>query len=68
MDDRPEPPAMMTLLDVAREMRVSEPTARDLVRSGLLPSVRLGPRMTRVRRSDFEAYLASLVKPAESDA
>lgn len=48
---------LLTLTEVARVLRVSKRTVYALVRSGRLPSIRVGVRGVRVLESDLERYL-----------
>lgn len=47
---------MLTVAEIAAELRVSKMTVYRLVNERQLPSVRVG-RSVRVRRSDLDAYL-----------
>ena len=49
-------PGFMTVMEVAKVMRVSKMTVYRLVHSGEIPSVRLG-RSFRIAKKDVEAYL-----------
>lgn len=49
---------MLTVAEIAAELRVSKMTVYRLVNERELPSVRVG-RSVRVRRSDLAAYLAA---------
>jgi len=49
---------LLKVHEVAAELRVSRHTVYDLVRSGALPAVRLGPHQTRISKTDLDAWLA----------
>jgi len=46
---------MLTLDDIAKELKVSQRSVYRLIRSGELPAIRVG-NLWRVREEDFEAY------------
>lgn len=48
---------LLTLTEVARLLRVSKRTVYALVRSGRLPSIRVGVRGVRVLETDLARYL-----------
>jgi excisionase family DNA binding protein len=48
---------MIDICDVAELCRVSRNAVRELVRTGQIRAVKLGPRMVRFRRSDVERFL-----------
>ena len=50
---------LLTVKDVATLLRVSVARGHELVRTKAIPSVRLGTRQIRVRRSDLDHALAS---------
>jgi excisionase family DNA binding protein len=50
--DNPRPFA--TVAEFASEFRVSDKTARELIRSGKVKAVRLGPHIIRIPRSEIE--------------
>jgi len=53
---------LLTVLEIARALRVNPQTVRNWIRDGALPAVKLG-RCVRIRRGDLETYLeASRVK------
>ncbi len=52
-------PEFLTLPEVAARLRVNIEFVRNLVANGCLPSVRVSPRVTRVRRDIFESMLAN---------
>ena len=56
-------PALMTRADVAAELGMSVSTVKRLIADGALVAVEVG-RSTRVRRSDLEAFLERLTRPA----
>jgi excisionase family DNA binding protein len=57
---------LMTVAEVARELRVTPATIRSRIREGKLPAIRVGERGYRVRRSDLRRMIAFLggLKPA----
>ena len=55
-----EPPAIMTLGEVADMLRMSTRTARRLVVRGVLRPLAVSARCLRFRRSDIEKYLDDL--------
>ena len=59
----PPNPALMTRADVAAELGMSVSTVKRLIADGALVAVEVG-RSTRVRRSDLEAFLERLTRPA----
>ena len=52
-------PRFLHIDEVGQLLRVSRSTAYAMVASGLIPSVRLSPRVVRVDRTDLENWLAS---------
>lgn len=55
---KPEPPALMDMPEVCRQLTVSKPTGYRLQRKGILKPVHLpGIRATRFRRSDVLALI-----------
>jgi excisionase family DNA binding protein len=50
---------LLTVDDFCREYSVSRPTAYRLAARGEIPLIKIG-RATRIRRSDAEAWAASL--------
>lgn len=57
-----EPPDLLTLEDVAARLQVGVTTIRRMIAAGTIPAFKLGARVWRVRRVDYEAYLAGLGK------
>ncbi len=55
----PEDPQLLTDRDVAAKLRVSPQTVRQLIRVGLLPSLKIG-RARRVSRAQLDAFVAEL--------
>src|SRR5438034_8468149 len=49
---------LMTAAEVARELKVGVARAHELIRTQVIPSVRLGVRQIRVRRRDLDHALA----------
>lgn len=52
--------ALLTVAEVATELRLKPWAVYNLCRSGELPSVYLGPKSRRVKRSDLVAFIAAL--------
>lgn len=52
---------LLTIPEVAARLRLSKWSARDLVRRGVLPSIRIGRRI-RVRAEALDAWLRSREK------
>ena len=52
--DEPPLPALLTVKQVAAYFQVSERTVRRWMASGLLRSVRVGPRQVRIRRAELD--------------
>jgi excisionase family DNA binding protein len=50
------PEELLTVKDIAPPTKISEFTWRDMLKRGVVPSLRIG-RLIRVKRSDFEAFL-----------
>jgi excisionase family DNA binding protein len=63
---RPEPSGLLlTFTDAARELGLSLSSVHRLVRSGILPAVRVDTghgQTRRIRRSDLDAYVDSLAR------
>ena len=59
-------PLVATIPEAARALQVSVPTAYRLAASGVLPTVRLGPRLTRVPLDQLRAQLAAASTPRAS--
>lgn len=57
MVDTPAAEPLLTISEVAEALNVSFQTARRLVDAGEIPSFKVGPRLRRIRRSDFAAYV-----------
>ncbi len=53
----PETDRHLTLKDCAERASVTERTILRYITDGLLPARRLGPKLWRVRESDFTAFL-----------
>lgn len=53
-------PDLLTLEDLAARLQVSITTVRRMVAAGQIRAFKLGARVWRVRRVDYEAYLAGL--------
>lgn len=52
---------LLTVTEVAKELRLSEEHVRVLVRQGKLTTVRLGERGIRFRRQDLHEFIESRV-------
>lgn len=48
----------LTVQQVADQLQISLRTARELTRTGQIPTVKVGPRLLRVRPEALDAYLA----------
>jgi len=48
---------LLRVQDVARRLDIGRSMAYQLLRSGELPSVRIGSKIVRVQQSDLEAYI-----------
>ncbi len=59
----PEDDPLLTVPEIAKELRVTEVTVRTWIRAGQLPALRAGMRGYRVRRSALDQMLA-LNQPA----
>lgn len=55
--------ALMTVVDLERESKISRYTWRSWIRQGRIPTLRLGRRV-RVSEEDFRKFLADHLKPA----
>lgn len=51
-------PSMLTVRETAYELRYHRSTTYQMIKKGIIPSVRLG-RSIRVRRADLEALIES---------
>ncbi|NCD20135.1 MAG: DNA-binding protein [Actinobacteria bacterium] len=51
---------LLTVAEVATELGCGRDTVYALLTSGALPSVRLGGRLRRIRRTDLTTYVDSL--------
>lgn len=57
--NRADPPPLLTVRDVERRLGIGNSTARKLLASGAIPSIKLpGVRARRVRPEDLDAYIA----------
>ena len=52
-----ESAALMTVSDLAVYLNLKPETIRNLTRKGEIPSVRVGKRLIRFKRSEIEAWL-----------
>jgi excisionase family DNA binding protein len=57
-----------TIPEAARALQVSVPTAYRLAASGVLPTIKLGPRLTRVPLDVLRAQLAAASTPGQPGA
>ena len=53
-----EPDELLTVAEIAAELKMNQQTIRNWIDSGYLPAIRIGRRV-RVKRSDFDALLES---------
>lgn len=53
-------PSLLTIQEVAEQLKISEDTAQRLTKRGEIPAVRLG-RAVRVRPEDLEQYIKAQV-------
>ena len=51
---------LLSVGEVAAQLGCGRDTVYDLLATGLLPSVRLGGRLRRIRRDDLEAFVAGM--------
>ena len=51
-----EPDELLTVAEIAAELKMNQQTIRNWIDSGYLPAIRIGRRV-RVKRSDFDALL-----------
>jgi excisionase family DNA binding protein len=60
---------LLTVREVAEELRLTPPTIRRLVDTGALPAIRLGNATLRFRREDVDRLLTPVVVrvPEEED-
>ena len=59
----PEPPALLTPQDVARELQVSYSLACKMIKRGEIPGIVKIGKCSRVRRSDFDRWLIEQAQP-----
>ena len=57
---------LLSVAEVAAELGCGRDTVYALLTSGALPSVRLGGRLRRIRRTDLTAYVESLATSSPS--
>lgn len=57
---------LLSVAEVAAELGCGRDTVYALLATGALPSVRLGGRLRRIRRSDLTAYVESLAASTPS--
>lgn len=51
------PPELVSITDVADQLSVSTLTIRRWIASEVLPAVRLGPRLIRIRQADVDKLI-----------
>lgn len=56
---------LLTVEEVARQLRVSPKTVRAWLGQGRLPGFKLTPKVWRIRRADFQAFVAAAERQAE---
>jgi excisionase family DNA binding protein len=47
----------LTVAQAAKELQVYQDTVYDMINSGRLPAIKLGPRQTRIRRSALDSWM-----------
>ena len=57
---------LMTTKEAAEILRVSHFTVSRWIARGVLPGVKVGPRCTRVRRSDLEGFITPIPSTPEN--
>lgn len=57
---------LLSVAEVATELGCGRDTVYALLTSGALPSVRLGGRLRRIRRTDLTTYVESLTASSPS--
>jgi excisionase family DNA binding protein len=57
---------LLSVAEVATELGCGRDTVYALLTTGALPSVRLGGRLRRIRRTDLNAYVDSLTASTPS--
>lgn len=57
---------LLSVAEVAAELGCGRDTVYSLLTSGALPSVRLGGRLRRIRRTDLASYVDSLTASTPS--
>lgn len=57
---------LLSVAEVAAELGCGRDTVYALLTSGALPSVRLGGRLRRIRRTDLTTYVESLAASSPS--
>lgn len=64
-----DPTLLLTVDEVATEMRCSDWPVKQLIKSGALPSIKVGG-LRRVRRGDLETFIAGIPPslPARGEA
>jgi excisionase family DNA binding protein len=53
------PPALLTATEIAGILRCSVRTVYELLRTGAIPTVRVGQRLLKVKPDDLAAYIES---------
>ena len=59
-------PSLMTVDEIAAELRSTRRFVEMMIADGRLPASRIGARMIRVRREDFEALLTPITSSANA--
>lgn len=62
----PRPPLLHTLAQACQELHVSDPTLRELVRSGQIRPVRIG-RAVRIAHAELERFVSEATGAAHRD-
>ena len=57
-----QPPDLLTLEDLAERLQLSVSTIRRMIAAGDIPAFKVGARVWRVRRVDYDGYLERMVR------
>ena len=49
---------LLTVTEIAEQLRVSGTAVRNWLKQGALPGIKLAPRVWRIRRADFEQFIS----------
>lgn len=52
--------SLLTIDEVAGELRISPRTVKRLIQTGALPAIKLSERVIRIRRTDLDALIITL--------